>query len=49
MPLVVYFKRILSFAVVDYSKESRMNGQYQQPTDSLNNDNKYVGLWGTWG
>ncbi|XP_028908137.1 ubiquitin carboxyl-terminal hydrolase 22 isoform X1 [Ornithorhynchus anatinus] len=23
------------------SKESRMNGQYQQPTDSLNNDNKY--------
>lgn len=21
-----------------------MNGQYQQPTDSLNNDNKYVGL-----
>ncbi|KAK2543642.1 Usp22 [Columba livia] len=22
-------------------KESRMNGQYQQPTDSLNNDNKY--------
>ncbi|OXB67535.1 hypothetical protein ASZ78_004653 [Callipepla squamata] len=24
------------------SKESRMNGQYQQPTDSLNNDNKYL-------
>lgn len=23
------------------SKESRMNGQYQQPMDSLNNDNKY--------
>ncbi|XP_051523245.1 ubiquitin carboxyl-terminal hydrolase 22 isoform X1 [Myxocyprinus asiaticus] len=23
------------------SKESRMNGQYQQPVDSLNNDNKY--------
>uniref|UniRef100_A0A8D1VT80 Ubiquitin carboxyl-terminal hydrolase n=1 Tax=Sus scrofa TaxID=9823 RepID=A0A8D1VT80_PIG len=23
------------------SKESRMNGQYQQPTDSLSNDNKY--------
>ncbi|ELV13999.1 Ubiquitin carboxyl-terminal hydrolase 22, partial [Tupaia chinensis] len=23
------------------SKESRMNGQYQQPTDSLNSDNKY--------
>ncbi|XP_052613226.1 ubiquitin carboxyl-terminal hydrolase 22 isoform X2 [Peromyscus californicus insignis] len=23
------------------SKESRMNGQYQQPLDSLNNDNKY--------
>ncbi|KAF7242865.1 Ubiquitin carboxyl-terminal hydrolase 22-A [Varanus komodoensis] len=23
------------------SKESRMNGQYQQPADSLNNDNKY--------
>ncbi|CAJ0965323.1 unnamed protein product [Ranitomeya imitator] len=23
------------------SKESRMNGQYQQPQDSLNNDNKY--------
>nr|XP_033819885.1 ubiquitin carboxyl-terminal hydrolase 22 isoform X3 [Geotrypetes seraphini]XP_033819887.1 ubiquitin carboxyl-terminal hydrolase 22 isoform X3 [Geotrypetes seraphini]XP_033819888.1 ubiquitin carboxyl-terminal hydrolase 22 isoform X3 [Geotrypetes seraphini]XP_033819889.1 ubiquitin carboxyl-terminal hydrolase 22 isoform X3 [Geotrypetes seraphini] len=23
------------------SKESRMNGQYPQPTDSLNNDNKY--------
>lgn len=29
-----------------YSKESRMNGQYQQPLDSLNNDNKYVGLQG---
>uniref|UniRef100_A0AAR2JY26 Ubiquitin carboxyl-terminal hydrolase n=1 Tax=Pygocentrus nattereri TaxID=42514 RepID=A0AAR2JY26_PYGNA len=24
------------------SKESRMNGQYQQPVDSLNNDNKYA-------
>ncbi|XP_077019453.1 ubiquitin carboxyl-terminal hydrolase 22 [Tamandua tetradactyla] len=24
------------------SKESRMNGQYQQPADSLNNDNKYA-------
>ncbi|RXM32814.1 Ubiquitin carboxyl-terminal hydrolase 22 [Acipenser ruthenus] len=23
------------------SKESRMNGQYQQPVDTLNNDNKY--------
>lgn len=23
-----------------------MNGQYQQPLDSLNNDNKYVGLQG---
>ncbi|XP_066496582.1 ubiquitin carboxyl-terminal hydrolase 22 isoform X1 [Tiliqua scincoides] len=23
------------------SKESRMNGQYQQPADTLNNDNKY--------
>lgn len=29
-----------------YSKESRMNGQYQQPLDSLNNDNKYVGFQG---
>lgn len=32
---------MLNTAVVCYSKESRMNGQYQQPTDSLNNDNKY--------
>lgn len=37
------------FAALCYSKESRMNGQYQQPTDSLNNDNKYVGFRGLWG
>uniref|UniRef100_A0A8C9Q6C4 Ubiquitin carboxyl-terminal hydrolase n=1 Tax=Spermophilus dauricus TaxID=99837 RepID=A0A8C9Q6C4_SPEDA len=32
---------MLSLAALCYSKESRMNGQYQQPTDSLSNDNKY--------
>lgn len=34
----------LVIQLLPYSKESRMNGQYQQPLDSLNNDNKYVRL-----
>lgn len=37
---------VITLYYCSYSKESRMNGQYQQPLDSLNNDNKYVGLQG---
>uniref|UniRef100_A0A671LSC8 Ubiquitin carboxyl-terminal hydrolase n=1 Tax=Sinocyclocheilus anshuiensis TaxID=1608454 RepID=A0A671LSC8_9TELE len=42
LPIVACFHLKVSVHHIAYSdKESRMNGQYQQPVDSLNNDNKY--------